>query len=188
MEGQKAQVALWAIATVGSSTGSIRAKTSRFAGQCEQRCGRLKPLFERLTRAGGNRARTDRGITQLQQHKLGRPSNYNAEIAWAICDRLVEGESLRRICSDAGMPGKATVFRWIARHKEFRDRYISARDFQAEGLCVLQWGRSPAGGVEFRRQSRRRGHGDIPGKAEQHQKADEQPGLIDLPPLVPMPC
>jgi hypothetical protein len=32
------------------------------------------------------------------------------------------------------MPGKATVFRWIARHKEFRDRYISARDFQAEGL------------------------------------------------------
>ena len=32
------------------------------------------------------------------------------------------------------MPGEATVFRWIARHKEFRDRYISARDVQAEGL------------------------------------------------------
>ena len=32
------------------------------------------------------------------------------------------------------MPGKATVFRWIARHKEFRDWYIGARDFQAEGL------------------------------------------------------
>ena len=73
-------------------------------GQCEQRCGRLKPLFKRLTRAGGNRARTDRGITQLRQHKRGRPSNYNSEVAWAICGRLVEGESLRRICSDAGMP------------------------------------------------------------------------------------
>jgi hypothetical protein len=60
---------------------------------------------------------------------------YSAEVAWAICDRLVEGESLRRICSDAEMPARATVFRWIARHKEFRDRYISARDFQAEGLC-----------------------------------------------------
>jgi hypothetical protein len=70
----------------------------------------------------------------LRQHKRGRPSNYNSEVAWAICDRLVEGESLRRICSDAGMPGKATVFRWIARHKEFRDRYIGARDCQAEGL------------------------------------------------------
>jgi len=33
------------------------------------------------------------------------------------------------------MPGRATVFCWIARHKEFRDWYISARDFQAEGLC-----------------------------------------------------
>jgi signal transduction histidine kinase len=41
-----------------------------------------------------------------------------------------------RICSDAGMPGKATVFRWIARHKEFRDRYISARDFQAEAMVT----------------------------------------------------
>jgi hypothetical protein len=52
-----------------------------------------------------------------------------------IALRRVEGESLRRICRDAGMPRKATVFHWIARHKEFRDRYISARDFQAEGLC-----------------------------------------------------
>jgi hypothetical protein len=60
---------------------------------------------------------------------------YSAQVAWAICDRIVEGESLRAICSDAGMPARATVFRWIARHKEFRDRYISARDFQAEGLC-----------------------------------------------------
>jgi hypothetical protein len=32
------------------------------------------------------------------------------------------------------MPGRATVFRWLARHKEFRDMYISARNFQAEGL------------------------------------------------------
>jgi hypothetical protein len=32
------------------------------------------------------------------------------------------------------MPGRATVFRWLARHKQFRDRYILARDFQAEGL------------------------------------------------------
>ena len=59
---------------------------------------------------------------------------YSAQVASTICDRLVEGESLRAICSDTGMPGRATVFRWIARHKEFRDLYISARDCQAEGL------------------------------------------------------
>jgi len=32
------------------------------------------------------------------------------------------------------MPGRATVFRWIARHEEFRDWYMGARDCQAEGL------------------------------------------------------
>ena len=69
-----------------------------------------------------------------QQGRRRPYAAYSSEVAWAICDRLVEGESLRRICSDAGMPGRATVFRWIARHKQFRDRYILARDFQAEGL------------------------------------------------------
>jgi hypothetical protein len=68
------------------------------------------------------------------QPKRGRPSDYSFQIAMSICDRLVDGESLRRICSDAGMPSRATVFRWIACHKEFGDRYILARDFQAEGL------------------------------------------------------
>jgi hypothetical protein len=59
---------------------------------------------------------------------------YSAQVARTICDRLVEGESLRAICSDAGMPGRATVFRWIARHKEFRDWYALAREFQAQDL------------------------------------------------------
>jgi len=57
--------------------------------------------------------------------KRGRPPNFSAEIAEAICDRLAEGESLRAICADAGMLGKATVFRWIALHKELRDEYVS---------------------------------------------------------------
>jgi hypothetical protein len=69
-----------------------------------------------------------------QQGRRRPYAAYSAQVARTICDRLVEGESLRAICSDAGMPGRATVFRWLARHKEFRDRYISARDFQAEGL------------------------------------------------------
>jgi hypothetical protein len=39
------------------------------------------------------------------QHKRGRPSDYSAEIAEMICDRLVNGESLRaHLCRsrDAG--------------------------------------------------------------------------------------
>jgi hypothetical protein len=53
----------------------------------------------------------------------------------SICDRLADGESLRAICSDAGMPSRATVFRWIARHKEFRDEYTLACELRAEDLA-----------------------------------------------------
>ena len=69
------------------------------------------------------------------QPPRGRRSNhvvYSAEVARTICHRLVYGQSLRAICSDAGMPGRATVFHWIARHKEFRDWYTLAREFQAQ--------------------------------------------------------
>ncbi len=34
------------------------------------------------------------------------------------------------------MPAKATVFRWIGRHKEFRDQYEWARDAQAETILL----------------------------------------------------
>jgi hypothetical protein len=68
------------------------------------------------------------------QRKRGRPSDYGADIALSICDRLAEGESLRAICASAGMPDKATVFRWLSRHKEFRDRYAWAREAQADDI------------------------------------------------------
>ena len=42
---------------------------------------------------------------------------------------FVEGQSLR--CHLQRLPARATVFRWIARHKEFRDWYALAREFQA---------------------------------------------------------
>jgi len=69
------------------------------------------------------------------QRRRGRPSDYCAEIAMTICDRLADGESLRAICVDAGMPDKATVFRWIGRHKAFRNQYALAREAQADDIC-----------------------------------------------------
>ena len=66
--------------------------------------------------------------------KRGRSAGYSTEIAEIICDRLCDGESLRAICADPGMPAKATVFRWLARHPEFRRWYVLAREWQAEDL------------------------------------------------------
>ena len=49
-----------------------------------------------------------------------------------ICSRLINGESLRAICADPGMPAKATVCRWLARNAEFRSQYALARELQMD--------------------------------------------------------
>ncbi len=66
--------------------------------------------------------------------RLGRPSDYTAEIALTICARLADGESLRSICRDDDMPDKATVFRWLLlpEREDFRDQYARAREMQAD--------------------------------------------------------
>ena len=69
------------------------------------------------------------------QPKDGRSLGYSAEIAETICERLINGESLRAICADPRMPAKATVFRWLARNQEFRRSYALARECQAEDLA-----------------------------------------------------
>jgi hypothetical protein len=66
--------------------------------------------------------------------KRVRSPGYSTEIAETICDRLADGESLRAICADPAMPARATVFRWLARNKEFRRWYAIARECQMEDL------------------------------------------------------
>lgn len=66
---------------------------------------------------------------------MARPSDYTQETADLICERISEGESLRKICADDEMPNKATVFRWLAAHAEFRDQYAHAREAQADSLA-----------------------------------------------------
>lgn len=66
--------------------------------------------------------------------KTGRPSSFTQEVADAICERLADGQSLREICQDEDMPNRATVFRWLAKFKEFSDQYAHAREEQADSL------------------------------------------------------
>jgi hypothetical protein len=55
--------------------------------------------------------------------KRGRPTDYTQELGDLICSRIIEGNSLRSILNEEGMPDKATVFRWLRLHKEFCDNY-----------------------------------------------------------------
>lgn len=70
-----------------------------------------------------------------EENKIGRPSDYTEELAESICLRLAEGESLRSVCRDDGMPCKQTVLRWISRISEFRAQYVRAKEEGAEAIA-----------------------------------------------------
>jgi hypothetical protein len=59
---------------------------------------------------------------------------YDPDMASCICVEIASGRSLRDICSKEGMPDKATVFRWLAAHEDFRDQYARAREAQADAM------------------------------------------------------
>jgi hypothetical protein len=62
----------------------------------------------------------------------GRPSVFTEALADEICGRLSDGESLRRICEDAGMPNRRTVLRWLEADEAFASKYARARESQAD--------------------------------------------------------
>lgn len=64
----------------------------------------------------------------------GRPSTYSQEIADTICDRIANGESLKSICEEDGLPSKSTVFKWLNEQEGFSDKYARAREAQADAL------------------------------------------------------
>ncbi|MFC3786694.1 hypothetical protein GGR90_002758 [Sphingopyxis italica] len=56
----------------------------------------------------------------------------------AICERLIEGDSLRTICAADNMPAMSTVFRWLAEDSDealaFSEQYARAREAQADAI------------------------------------------------------
>lgn len=52
---------------------------------------------------------------------------YTPELGDKICARLADGESLRTVCKDEGMPCKSTVFNWLRTIPEFRANYGVAK-------------------------------------------------------------
>jgi hypothetical protein len=48
---------------------------------------------------------------------------------------MIEGESLRAICRDDGMPTRLTVVHWMGAHPEFLAEYTRARTLQADALA-----------------------------------------------------
>ncbi len=73
---------------------------------------------------------------------VGRPSEYTAEIAAVICDRIAKGEAVRTICLDEDLPCEKTVYNWLNANEDFVQNYTRAREAQADhyaaeiiGIC-----------------------------------------------------
>lgn len=70
----------------------------------------------------------------IDQTKCGRPTAYTKEIGDIIFGRLYR-RGIGSICADPDMPDKATVYRWLREHKEFRKVYAFACTCRADDLC-----------------------------------------------------
>ncbi len=72
--------------------------------------------------------------------RTGRPSTFTKKMATSICNQLVKGESLRKICEKPAMPSISTVMRWLGADKDFREQYACAREAQADRMAeeILQ--------------------------------------------------
>lgn len=90
----------------------------------------------RVAKAAKKAAKAKKARKPRKPKAIGRPTTYSLKVAGAICERLVEGQSLRAICKDEAMPGLSTVFQWLAAHHEFADLYARAREEQAETLAA----------------------------------------------------
>lgn len=66
---------------------------------------------------------------------MTRPSKYTPEVVDRICEGLSEGNSLRQLCRQEGMPSRATILRWINDKPKFREQYQEACQFRAE--CIM---------------------------------------------------
>ena len=67
--------------------------------------------------------------------QFGRPTRYSEDTAERLLNMLASGQSLKRICdTNEDMPGRNTVYQWLLKNEDFRDKYTQAREIQAD--CV----------------------------------------------------
>ena len=66
--------------------------------------------------------------------KMGRPRKYTKKLGEIVCARMSEGESLRAICRDEGMPASSIVHRWAIEIPDFREQYKTASLSRAQQM------------------------------------------------------
>ena len=72
--------------------------------------------------------------TKVERKKptTGRPSTYTPEVGDIICAKIASGQSMRSVCLEPGMPGRATIHRWRSKNPAFDAQYAQAREMLYE--------------------------------------------------------
>lgn len=65
---------------------------------------------------------------------MARPSTFTDELFADILDRIADGESLRGICRDDGMPAARTVLRWIQASPDLQRAYTLATEMRVDTI------------------------------------------------------
>lgn len=71
----------------------------------------------------------------MAKKPTGRPSTFDAAVADIICQRLSDGEPLRKICRDEDMPPWRTVYAWMAADSDLSARIAHARDLGGDAIA-----------------------------------------------------
>src|SRR5215510_14240329 len=66
--------------------------------------------------------------------------SYTQEIADLICERIALGETILKIAGTEGMPCRKTIYNWLAKHEEFREKMAIARQYQADSHADEMYG------------------------------------------------
>ena len=82
---------------------------------------------------------------------MGRHTEYDEPLTHEICERIANGEPLRQICREEGMPAWTTVYKWINANPEFRERFARARDLGHDAIAeeALEIADTPLTGEEL---------------------------------------
>lgn len=72
---------------------------------------------------------------EQESRDKNKPVTFSEELFNSICDRLSEGQSLRKICEDNEMPSKSNVLKWIRDSKELQDQYARAKEESSDAFA-----------------------------------------------------
>ncbi len=64
-------------------------------------------------------------------------TKFTPELGDEICDRIANGESIRKIAASDHMPDVATLMRWLDANPSFAHKYARAREVQGDYMDAL---------------------------------------------------